>query len=129
MGLSIVSVSLGEDVIQEMARLQKDLGLSGRSELVRAAVRMLSTDMLDKERMRGTVSCVLTVTHDERDEGSVTKIKHRFEDVIKTHLHCKLRGDVCLEIFVAEGPADKVSDMTRQFQRDGGMEHVKLIVT
>lgn len=127
--MGIVSVSLGEEIVQEMERLQRELGLSGRSELVRAGIRMLSTDILEKGKLSGNVSCVLTITHQEKDEESVTRIKHRFEDIIKTHLHCKMRKESCLEIFVVEGPAEKVKDMTKQFQKNEGMEHVKLIVT
>jgi len=127
--MGIISVSVDDQTVEEMAKIQKALGLSGRSELVRAGIRMLSTDMSDKERMRGTVSCVLTVTHEERDEESVTRIKHRFEDIVKTHLHCKLKKENCLEIFVIEGDAAKVADMTKQFQKNEGMEHVRLTVT
>lgn len=127
--MGIISVSVDEQTIEEMARVQKALELSGRSELVRAGIRMLSTDMLEKEKLSGSVSCVLTVTHEEKDEENVTKIKHKFEDIIKTHLHCKLRKEICLEIFVLEGDAENVREMTKKFQRDEGMEHVKLIVT
>lgn len=126
--MAIVSVSLDDETISDMERMRSVLELSGRSELVRASVRALSADLAEKEKMSGTVSCVLTATHDESEEEKVTRIKHMFEDVIKTHLHCKLRNDKCLEIFVLEGQAAKVADMTRRFQRSEGMEHVRLIV-
>jgi CopG family nickel-responsive transcriptional regulator len=127
--MGIISISVDEQTIEEMSRVQKALELSGRSELVRAGIRILSTDLLDKDKLKGFVSCVLTVTHEEKDEETVTKIKHKFENIIKTHLHCKLRKENCLEIFVLEGDAENVKDMTKRFQLDEGMEHVKLIVT
>ncbi len=127
--MAIVSVSLDEKTIEDMEKIKKILELSGRSEMVRASIRALESDIAEKDTMSGTVSCVLTVTHEESEEERVTRIKHRFEDVIKTHLHCKLRNEKCLEIFVLEGAAENVREMNRQFQRTEKMDHVKLIVT
>jgi CopG family transcriptional regulator, nickel-responsive regulator len=39
--LAIVSISLNEDIIAEMDKIQKSLGFSGRSELIRASIRSL----------------------------------------------------------------------------------------
>jgi CopG family nickel-responsive transcriptional regulator len=126
--VGIVSVSLNDNILEEMEKLQEEFGFSGRSELIRAGIRMLLTDKLEKEKLAGDVGCVLTVTHEEEDEESVTEIKHKFEDIIKTHLHCKLKKNKCLELFVLDGEADKVREMTKQFQTNEGMEHVKLIL-
>lgn len=126
--MSIVSVSVDEKTMNEMQRIQSLLELAGRSELVRTSIKTLASDLAEKEKMTGTVSCVLTVTHEERQEEKVTRIKHKFEDIIKTHLHCKLKNEKCLEIFVLEGKADSVREMARQFQRNEKMDNVKLIM-
>jgi CopG family nickel-responsive transcriptional regulator len=123
----IVSISLTDSMLKEIDELQKEFGFSGRSEVIRAGIRMLLTDRIEKERLAGSIGCVLIVTHDEEDEAS-TKIKLRYEDIIKTHLHCKLKNKKCLELFVIEGDAEKVKDMTREFQANEGMEHVRLIM-
>jgi CopG family nickel-responsive transcriptional regulator len=129
MCVGIVSISLNDNILKDMDDLQKEFGFSGRSELIRAGIRMLLTDKLEKEQLAGELGCVLTVTHDEEDEQSVTQIKHKFEDIIKTHLHCKLKKNKCLELFVLDGDASQVREMTKEFQTNEGMEHVKLIVT
>lgn len=126
--MGIISVSLNDNILEEMDKLQQEFGFSGRSELIRAGIRMLLTDKLEKEKLDGDLGCVLTVTHEEEDEESVTEIKHKFEDIIKTHLHCKLKKNKCLELFVLDGEANKVREMTKQFQTNEGMEHVKLIL-
>lgn len=126
--MGIVSISLNDNILKDMDELQKELGFSGRSELIRAGIRMLLTDKLEKEKQTGDIGCVLTVTHNEDDEESVTKIKHRFEDIIQTHLHCKIKNDKCLELFVLNGKASKVREMTQEFQVNDDMEHVKLMV-
>lgn len=127
--MGIVSISLNDNILKEMDELQKEFGFTGRSELIRAGIRMLLTDKLEKEKQIGDIGCVLTVTHEEDDEESVTKIKHRFENIIQTHLHCKIKNNKCLELFVLNGNASKVNEMTREFQSSDDMEHVKLIAT
>ncbi|MEM0441719.1 MAG: CopG family ribbon-helix-helix protein [Candidatus Nitrosocaldus sp.] len=122
----IVSISLTDSMLKEIDELQKEFGFSGRSEVIRAGIRMLLTDKVEKERLAGNIGCVLIVTHDEEDEAS-TRIKLRYEDIIKTHLHCKLKNKKCLELFVIEGDAEKIKDMTKEFQANEGMERVRLI--
>jgi len=127
--MGIVSISLNDNILKEMDQLQKEFGFTGRSELIRAGIRMLLTDKIDKEKQTGDIGCILTVTHEEDDEESVTKIKHRFENIIQTHLHCKIRNDKCLELFILNGKATKVNEMSREFQASDKMEHVKLTIT
>src|SRR5215831_627850 len=114
--MGIVSISLNETMLREMDELQKEFGFSGRSELIRAGIRMLLTDKSEKEKQTGEVGCVLTVTHEEDDEESVIKIKHKYEDIIQTHLHCKIKNDKCLELFILNGDVIKVREMTKEFQ-------------
>jgi len=42
--MPIVSISLGQEMADELDRLQASLGFSGRSEVVRAGLKMLSAD-------------------------------------------------------------------------------------
>ncbi|GIU70602.1 MAG: nickel-responsive regulator 1 [Candidatus Nitrosocaldaceae archaeon] len=125
--VKIVSISLNENMLKSIDELQKEFGFSGRSEVIRAGIRMLLADKIEKEQLVGSIGCVLIVTHEEEDEAS-TKIKSRYEDIIKTHLHCKLRNNKCLELFVIEGDAKKIQNMTKEFQANEGMEHVRLLI-
>lgn len=127
--MGIVSISLNDNILREMDELQKEFGFTGRSELIRAGIRMLLSDKLEKEKQTGEIGCVLTVTHEEDDEESVTKIKHRYENIIQTHLHCKIKNNKCLELFILNGKAEKINAMSREFQASDEMEHVKLTST
>ena len=51
--MPIVSISLNENIIQELDKLQKVLGFSGKSEIVRASVRNL---LLEEKRIEGLVA-------------------------------------------------------------------------
>lgn len=125
--MKIVSISLNESMLKHIDDLQKEFGFSGRSEVIRAGIRMLLADKIEKERLVGNIGCVLIVTHEEEDEAS-TRIKLKYECIIKTHLHCKLNNNKCLELFVIEGDAEKIQSMSKEFQANEGMEHVRLLV-
>ena len=127
--MTIISISLSSKILDDIEFLQKDYGLSGRSEVIRMALRTLIADKLDKEKLLGDLGCVMVVTHSEEHEQSVTSIKHKFDDIIKTHLHSKLKKKKCLETFVIEGDASKIREMEKGFQSNTDMDNVKLMIT
>ena len=126
--MAIVSVSLNDKILEEIDRMQKELGFSGRSEVIRAGVRMLVSDNKEKERLTGKINSILLLIHNQKVEDVVTEIKHRFEDITKTQIHTHLREDKCLEIFILNGDAGRIKRLVNLFQTSRKMEYVKLIV-
>jgi Predicted transcriptional regulators containing the CopG/Arc/MetJ DNA-binding domain and a metal-binding domain len=124
----IVSVSLNDKILEEIDRIQKELGFSGRSEVIRAGARMLISDNKEKEKLTGKINSILLLIHNQKVEDVVTEIKHRFEDITKTQIHTHLREDKCLEIFVLNGDAGRIKRLVNLFQTSRKMEYVKLIV-
>jgi CopG family transcriptional regulator, nickel-responsive regulator len=51
--LTIVSVSLNEEILTEMSKLQKSLGFTGRSEIIRAGVRTMLSEERKREELTG----------------------------------------------------------------------------
>ena len=125
--MPIVSVSLNDDILSEMDSLQKVLGFSGRSEIVRAGIRQLAAEEKDRQNLVGFTHALLMVVHDEESEKQVTDMKHGYDELVQTHLHSKVRGDRCLEVFLLKGDAEDVKKMTKEFQSNKKMDHVKLI--
>lgn len=126
--MPIVSISLDGKMLEEMDAVQRGLRFAGRSELVRAGIRMLIADNKARSELIGHISCVLVVTHDEGLEEPVTEIKHHFDSVVKSHLHYKLGEKKCLELMVLDGNASEINEIVRQFQVSGSMDNVKLIL-
>ncbi|HEY4672644.1 MAG TPA: CopG family ribbon-helix-helix protein [Nitrososphaerales archaeon] len=126
--MPIVSISLDEKMLKDIDYVEQDLGFAGRSELVRAGIRMLIADKKARDELKGHISCVLVVTHDEGLEDPVTEIKHLFDSVVKSHLHYKLGEKKCLELMVLDGNAPEIKEIVRQFQTSGSMDNVKLIL-
>jgi CopG family nickel-responsive transcriptional regulator len=125
--MPIVSLSFPESLLREMDQLQKTSGFSGRSEFVRAAVRMMLDDDREKANLAGEVNGLLVVTHDQEQEEPVTELKHRFEDIIRTHVHSKTSSSICVELFLVHGPAKKVLGMSKAFQAEDKMKSSKFI--
>jgi CopG family transcriptional regulator, nickel-responsive regulator len=127
--LPIVSISLNEDIIAEMDKIQKSLGFSGRSELVRASIRSLLAEERKRNSITGFIHALLLAIHDEKSDDQVTEMSHTFDKLINTHLHSKIDKDKCLEIFLLKGNAGEVNEMTRQFKGNRNMDNVELVVT
>jgi CopG family nickel-responsive transcriptional regulator len=125
--LTVVSLSFPESMLKEMDEIQKSSGFTGRSELVRAAIRMLLEDSREKATAAGDMNGLLIVTHDEEEEAPVTKLKHQFEDIITTHVHNKTKTTMCIEVFVVQGDAKKINAMTKSFQAEDKMKSSKFI--
>jgi CopG family nickel-responsive transcriptional regulator len=102
--LTIVSVSLNEDIIESMDKL-KSLGFSGRSDIIRAGIRNLLSDERMKEDLDGEINSLLLAVHDEDSDDQVSSIRHDFDKIIIVHLHNKIDKDRCLEIFSLKGDA------------------------
>jgi CopG family transcriptional regulator, nickel-responsive regulator len=125
--LTIVSVSLNEEILTEMSKLQKSLGFTGRSEIIRASVRSMLSEEKKKEDLIGDVHAIFLVTHDEKSDDQINEMGHTYDKLINTHLHSKIDKDRCLEIFVLKGDANLIRDMTKRFQSNKKMGNVKLI--
>jgi CopG family nickel-responsive transcriptional regulator len=125
--VAIVSISLNNDILTEIDKLQKALGFSGRSESVRAGIRNLLAEEKDRQDLYGELFAVLLAIHDEKSDDQVTDMQHDYDRLITTHIHNKIDRDRCLEIFLLKGEAAEIKDMTKKFQSNKKMDHVKLI--
>ena len=127
--MTIISISLNKNILAEMDKVQKSLGFSGRSELIRAGIRSLLSDERKRKDITGFIHALFLATHDEKSDDQVTEMRHTFDKVINTHLHSKIDKDKCLEIFLLKGDVREINEMARQFQGNRNMDNVELVVT
>ena len=125
--MPIVSISLNDEILKQIDNLQKNLGFSGRSDAIRAGIRSFVSEEKQKEDLSGNVNAILLVVHNDEYDNQVTGIKHSYEDLITTHLHSKIEGDKCMELFMLKGEANLVTDITKGFQINKKMDTVKLV--
>ena len=127
--MPIVSISLNNEILSEVDKLKKSMGFSGRSEIIRAGIRNLISEEKQRSNLSGLIHAILMVVHDEDSEQIVTGIKHNYEELIDTHLHSKIDGNKCMELFLLHGQAEKVDVMTKDFKTNRKMDQIKLVLT
>ena len=125
--MPIVSISLNDEILSELDKLQSSMGFSGRSEAIRAGIRTFVSEEKQKADLTGNIHAILLVVHNDEFDHVVSGITHNFEDLIITHLHSKIEKEKCMELFVMNGDAEKVSTMTKDFQINKNMDTVKLV--
>ena len=125
--LPIVSVSLNDEIMMEMDKLQKTLGFSGRSEIVRAGIRSMLSEEKQRNDLTGVLHSLLLVIHDEKSDDEISNMRHSYDKLINTHLHSKIDRNRCIEIFLLRGEAEEIRWMTRDFQSNKKMDNIKLI--
>ena len=125
--MPIVSISLTDEILKDLQQLKSSMGFSGKSDAIRACIRSFVAEEKQKNVLSGMIHAILLVVHNDEYDGIVTGIKHEYEDLITTHLHSKIEGDKCMELFMLKGDADSVSTITRDFQKNRRMDTVKLV--
>lgn len=125
--MTIVSVSLNEDNISALDRIQTTFGLANRSEAVRASINAALSEIRELEGMEGDVEGVLVIVRGHHDDPWMIRIQGAYESVIKTQLHSHLRNGKCLEVMVVSSDAETLSSMIRGIKAEGKADYVKFV--
>jgi len=100
--MPIVSISLNDEILSELDKLQSSMGFSGRSEAIRAGIRAFVSEEKQKADLSGNIHAILLVVHNDEFDHVVSGITHNFEDLITTHLHSKIEKEKCMELFLID---------------------------
>lgn len=125
--MGIISISISDELVDELDRIRMAMG-AGRSEVVRAGIRQVAQEEKQRLEMGTQESAVLMVTHADKHDDEVAGIKHDHEDLIRTHMHNKIDGERCVEVFVMNGSGEDIRAMTNGFLANRKMDNVKLVV-
>lgn len=125
--MPIVSISLSDELLTELDKLQKSMGFAGRSEAIRAGIRSFVSEEKQKSEISGNLHAILLVVHNDEFDDIISGIKHNFEDLIVTHMHSKIHGNKCMELFMLDGEAEKINAITHNFKINKRMDNVKLV--
>jgi CopG family nickel-responsive transcriptional regulator len=126
--LVVISVSINEPLLAELDRIRREVGFSGRSEALRAAIRLLAAEYPRKVEADEKTFGVLLLIHGHEAEELVTEAKHRFLDVVHTQIHNRFKADKCLELFILNGLLSRILEFKSIFQRSDKIDYVKLII-
>ena len=125
--MPIVSISLNDEILKQIDNLQSTMGFSGRSDAIRAGIRSFVSEEKQKQDLSGEVNAILLVVHNDEYDNEVNGIKHSYEDLITMHLHNKIDGEKCMELFILKGESEKVTEITKNFQINKKMNTINLV--
>ncbi|HUT26867.1 MAG TPA: CopG family ribbon-helix-helix protein [Methanomassiliicoccales archaeon] len=125
--MPIISISLTDKNVEDLETLQKELGFTGRSEAVRAAMRTLMAENSERRSMAGLVDGVLILVNDTCASGPIHDIYHDNHPLIKTHVHNHLGNDKCMNMMVLSGQAPEINVLLDQMFRLDGIAYLKFI--
>ena len=125
--MGIVSVSLNDDNMAALDRIQKTYGLSGRSEAVRTAINAALADIRELEGLDGIVEGVLVIVRGNHADPWMSLIQAKYERHIKTQMHSHLQNHKCLEVMVVSCDGADLSSMLREIHSEGKADYVKFV--
>ena len=125
--MTIVSISLNDEILKQIDNLQTTMGFSGRSDAIRAGIRSFVSEEKQKQDLIGEVNAILLVVHNDEYDNEVNGIKHSYEDLITMHLHNKINEEKCMELFILKGESEDVTEITKNFQINKKMDTIKLV--
>ncbi len=104
------SVSLEEDLLEQFDRYCEQQHFATRSEAVRQLIRANLTAeawKADSHDAAGTLTLVYD-HHRPQLRTQLMRMQHDNHDLIVSTLHAHLSHDVCLEVIVLRGPANRL---------------------
>ncbi len=125
--MPIISISLTDKNVEDLERLQRELGFTGRSEAIRAAMRTLIAESSERRSMVGQVDGVLIMVNDACASGQIHDLYHENHLLIKSHVHNHLGNHKCMNMMVLSGDAARINVLLDDIYRLEGVAYIKFI--
>ncbi|EMA67745.1 transcriptional regulator, CopG family protein [Halorubrum aidingense JCM 13560] len=110
--MTVVSVSMPEELLERLDGFADEHGYTGRSEVVREASRNLLGEFEDAKLEDRDLMAVVTVLFDYETtsvEERMMRLRHEHEGLVASNFHSHVGSRYCMELFVLEGKLDEIS--------------------
>lgn len=110
--MGVVSISMPDELESRIDEFTDDHGYTGRSEVVREAVRNLLGEFEDTTLEGRRLMAIVTVLFDYETtsvEEQMMSLRHDHEDIVASNFHSHVGDHYCMELFVLEGELDDIS--------------------
>ena len=110
--MSVVSVSMPEELLERIDQFAEDHGYTGRSEVVREASRNLLGEFEDRKLEGHELMGIVTVVFDYETtnvEEKMMRLRHDHEAIVASNFHSHVGEHRCMELFVLEGTLEEIS--------------------
>ncbi|ADJ14744.1 nickel-responsive transcriptional regulator NikR [Halalkalicoccus jeotgali] len=120
--MTVVSVSMPEELLNRIDEFADDHGYTGRSEVVREASRNLLGEFQDRELEGHDLMGVVTVLFDYETttvEERMMRLRHEHESLVASNFHSHVGDHYCMELFVLEGDLESISQFVGKVRATG----------
>ena len=110
--MTVVSVSMPEELLDRIDSFADEHGYTGRSEVVREAARNLLGEFEDKRLEGRKLMAVITVLFNYETtsvEERMMQLRHEHEYLVASNFHSHVADQYCMELFVLEGSLAEIS--------------------
>lgn len=108
----VVSISLPDELLNEIDNVLGKEWYASRSEVIRQAVRKYISEYRSLDKIGGEVIATITVLYDKKEKGEdQLRLQHEFGDIISAFLHSHMDGSTCLEVMVIKGHSARLKEL------------------
>ena len=127
--VSIISLSLPNELLEQLdTMLGEDRG-ANRSEVIRQAVRMYLTQLNELEKIKGNVIATITVLYEKAEQNKeLFRLQHEFDDMITAYLHAHLSETDCLEVMVVKGSGQRLKCLIDGLKGNKPVKQIKVSI-
>lgn len=125
--VTIVSISMNDEDLENIDLIRREYDLKGRSDAVRVALRKAAADLEEVRDLEGQVEGVLIAVRSDHADPWLNIIQSRYVSVVTTQMHSHLKDRRCLEVMVLSGSAEDVRSMLLDVEASGKAEYVRFV--
>lgn len=110
--MTVVSVSMPDELLDRLDQFADEHGYTGRSEVVREASRSLLGEFEETRLEDRTLMGVVTVLFDYETttvEERMISLRHEYDQLVTSNFHSHVGDHFCMELFVLEGQLEEIS--------------------
>ena len=124
------SVSLEEELLNELDLFAKDNSFANRSQALR---QLIEKNIVEKKwQCNNIVAGAIVMIYDHHKKEILSRsnvIQHNYFNVILSSQHYHLSHDMCLEIIAVKGKAKTLTELSDKLISIKGIKHGKLIMS
>jgi len=124
------SVSLEEELLNELDQFTKDNSFANRSQALR---NLIEKNIVEKRwHCNNIVAGAIVMIYDHHKKDILSKsnqLQHDYHDLILSSQHYHLSHDICLEIIAVKGLAKRLTELSDKLISMKGISHGKLVMS
>ena len=127
--VSIISVSMPTDLLEDLDVILGEEGSATRSEVLRQAIRTYLIEYKELSKLKGTIIATVSVLYDKKETNEeLSKLRNEFRDMITAIFHSHLTETTCLEVMVIKGPAKRLKSLIDGLKANKPVKQIKFSI-